>query len=116
MTWLYGPLQTESKTSFGSNASPPPSRLSTRSSSFLHKKPILKKRSASEAILQRSISELSLLKKVGAILKSQEGTLAAGRPSYERLVSNFSVRTTPPESVANTPAGEESQPPLSREF
>ena len=115
MTWLYGPLQTESRKSFCSNASPPPSRLST-SNSFLHKKPILKKRSASEAILQRSISEHSLLKQVGAILKSQEGTPAATRPFFERAVSDFTVRTTPPESVANTPAGEESQPTLSREF
>ena len=115
VTWLYGPLQTESKTSFSNTVSPPPSRLST-SSSFLHKKPILKKRSASEAILQRSISEHSLLKQVSAILKSQEGTPAASWPSFERAVSDFSIRTTPPESVANTPAGEESQHTFSREF
>src|SRR3954454_24008820 len=60
VTWLYGPLQTESKLSFSGATSPPPGHMST-SSSFLHKKPILKKRSASEAILQRSISEHSLL-------------------------------------------------------
>jgi hypothetical protein len=113
VTWLYGPLQTESKISFNGAVSPPPSRLST-SSSFLHKKPILKKRSASEAILHRSISEHSLLKQVGAILKSQEGTPAVSRPSFERAVSDFSIRTTPPESVVNTPAGEESQPTISR--
>ena len=56
------------------------------------------------------------MKQVGAILKSQEGTPAAIRPSFERAVSDFSVRATPPESVANTPAGEESQPTLSRTF
>jgi hypothetical protein len=114
VTWLYGPLQTDGKTSFSGATSPPPSRLST-SSSFLHKKPILKKRSASEAILQRSISEHSLLKQVGAILKSQEGTPAANRPLFERAASDFSIRRTPPESVANTPNGEESQPLLSRD-
>ena len=113
VTWLYGPLQTESKTSPSGAASPPPSHMST-SSSFLHKKPILKKRSASEAILQRSISEHSLLKQVGAILKSQEGTPAANRPSFERAVPDFSTQTTPPESAAITPTGEESQPPFSR--
>ena len=115
VTWLYGPLQTQSKPTNSGAVSPPPSRLST-SSSFLHKKPILKKRSASEAILQRSISEHSLLRQVGAILKSQEGTPAANRPSFERRVSDFSVATTPPESVVNTPAGEESQPTLSRDL
>jgi hypothetical protein len=113
VTWLYGPLQTESKTSPSGAASPPPSHMST-SSSFLHKKPILKKRSASEAILQRSISEHSLLKQVGAILKSQEGTPAANRPSFERAVPDFSTQSTPPESAAITPTGEESQPPFSR--
>jgi hypothetical protein len=113
VTWLYGPLQTENKISFSGAVSPPPSHMST-SSSFLHKKPILKKRSASEAILQRSISEHSLLKQVGAILKSQEGTPAANRPSFERAVPDFSAQTTPPESAANTPAGEESQPTFSR--
>ena len=86
------------------------------SSSFLHKKPILKKRSASEAILQRSISEHSLLKQVGAILKSQDGTPAANRPSFERAVSDFSAQTTPPESAANTPTSEESQPTFSRQI
>jgi len=115
VTWLYGPLQTESKTTSSGVASPPPSHMST-SSSFLHKKPILKKRSASEAILQRSISEHSLLKQVGAILKSQEGTPAANRSSFERAVPDFSTQTTPPESAAITPTGEESQPAFSRNF
>jgi hypothetical protein len=56
------------------------------------------------------------LKQVGAILKSQEGTPAASRPSFQRDVSDFSIRTTPPESIANTPTGEESQPTLSRDI
>jgi hypothetical protein len=75
----------------------------------------LKKRSASEAILQRPIPEHSLLKRVGAILKSQDGTPAASQPSFERAVSDFSAKSTPPESVASTPAGEESQPTTSRQ-
>src|SRR5271170_4893226 len=115
VTWLYGPLQTESKTSSSGVASPPPSHMST-SSSFLHKKPILKKRSASEAILQWSISEHSLLKQVGAVLKSQEGTSPVSQSSFERAVSDFSAKINPPEFVANTPAGEEPQPTISRRF
>ena len=115
VTWLYGPLQTGTKAIFRNNVSPPPSRLST-SSSFLNKKPILKKKSASEAILQRSISEHSLLKQAGAILKSQEATPARSRPAFERAASDFTVPIFSPESVLNTPAGESSQPTLSREF
>jgi hypothetical protein len=114
VTWLYGPFQTENKTYFSNAESPPPSRLST-TSSFLHKKPILKKRSASEAILQKPIPEHSLLKQVGAILKFQDGTPAASQPSFERAVSDFSAKTTPPESVASTPAGGESQPTTSQQ-
>ena len=115
VTWLYGPFQTESKTYFSNAESLPPSRLPT-TSSFLYKKPILKKRSASEDILQRSTSEHSLLKQVGAILKSQDKTPAASQPSFERAVSDFSAKATPPESVANTPTSRESQPTISRQF
>lgn len=117
VTWLYGPLQTDTKTSFSPTESPPPSRLST-SSSFLHKKPILKKKSASEAILQRSISEHSLLKQAGAILKSQEATPARNRPAFERAASDFVVRDLfSPESTVNTPAGDDpQQDPPSRGF
>jgi hypothetical protein len=106
VTWLYGPLQTDTKKAFSTTASPTPSRLST-SSSFLHKKPILKKKSASEAILQRSNSEHSLLKRAGAILKSQEAT-PRNRPVFRRTVSDFSTLPFRPPSVVNTPAGEDS--------
>jgi hypothetical protein len=115
VTWLYGPLQTESKTCFSNAESPAPNRLST-TSSFLHKKPILKKRSASETIFQRSISKHSLLKQVDAALKSQEETSAASQLSFEREVSDFSAEPTPLESIANTSASEESRPIISRRF
>src|SRR5271156_4993482 len=106
VTWLYGPLHTDTKKAFSTTASPSPSRLST-SSSFLHKKPILKKKSASEVILQRSNSEHSLLKRAGAILKSQEAT-PRNRPVFGRTVSDFSTLPFRPHSVVNTPAGEDS--------
>ncbi|KAK5037489.1 protein phosphatase regulator [Exophiala sideris] len=60
VTWLYGPLQTPKAIppSFD-KSSPPPSRLS-HSSSFVSKKPILKKKSASAAILERDRSSFTL--------------------------------------------------------
>src|SRR5262249_37757817 len=53
VTWLYGPLQIDTKTGFLRDSTPPPCQLST-SSSFLHKKPILKKRSPSAILLEKS--------------------------------------------------------------
>ena len=105
VTWLYGPLQTDNKKPLSSTASPPPSRLST-SSSFLQKKPILKKKSASEAILQRSISAHSLLKQAGDILKAREAIPARPRPSFVRAPSDFCLAAYSQESKLNTPAEE----------
>lgn len=107
MTWLYGPLHSDARKSLNPSNSLPPSRLST-SSSFLDKKPILKKKSVSQAILQRSISSHSLLKQAGAMLQAQQAGPTKGRPSYERSASDFPVATFSRDSVANTPAGEES--------
>ena len=107
MTWLYGPLHLDSRKSLNLANSPPPSRLST-SSSFIDKKPILKKKSASQAILQRSISSHSLLKQAGAMLQAQQAGPTKGRPSYERSSSEFSMATFSRGSVANTPAGDDS--------
>jgi hypothetical protein len=107
VTWLYGPLQSASRNSLNSADSPPPSRLST-SSSFIDKKPILKKKSASQAILQRSISSHSLLKQAGAMLQAQQAGPTKGRPSYERSSSEFSIAILSRGSVANTPVGEDS--------
>lgn len=107
MTWLYGPLHSDSRKSLNPVYSPPPSRLST-SSSFIDKKPILKKKSASQAILQRSISSHSLLKQAGAMLQAQQAGPTKGRPSYERSTSEFSISTFSRGSVVNTPAGEDS--------
>jgi hypothetical protein len=53
VTWLYGPLLTGSVRPLRTPPSSPASNIS-KSNSFLNKKPILKKRSMSEIILQRS--------------------------------------------------------------
>ncbi|KAJ5494788.1 hypothetical protein N7463_010875 [Penicillium fimorum] len=62
VTWLYGPLK----------------------SSVEHRKPILKKKTASEAILQRSLSQHTLLQHAGAILKAQEAETNWARPPFPR--------------------------------
>lgn len=69
VTWLYGPLMTSRNLSPG--ASPPPSRLGTPNV-CQDPKPILKKKTASETILQRSLSQHTLLQHAGAILKAKE--------------------------------------------
>ncbi|KAI9769713.1 MAG: hypothetical protein M1840_003950 [Geoglossum simile] len=54
-----------------SSSSPAGSGLS-KSNSFLNKKPILKKRSMSEMMLQRSLSSSSLLKQAAAAIQAQQ--------------------------------------------
>ena len=90
MTWLYGPLQTGSDKSLRMpSASPSSSRIS-KSNSFLNKKPILKKRSMSEIMLQRSLSSSSLLKQAAAAVQAQQsenGILT--RPGIGRATSDY---------------------------
>ncbi|KAI0974273.1 hypothetical protein F4678DRAFT_458237 [Xylaria arbuscula] len=85
VTWLYGPLQTHQYTLFADSPERSGSTLS-RSDSFIHKKPILKKRSMSEVMLQRSLSSSSLLKQAAAAVQAQqkEGTSRIGRPILHR--------------------------------
>ena len=71
VTWLYGPLQTGNVDAFNLNPSLPASRLS-RSNSFASKKPILKKRSLSEVMLQRSLSSSTLMKQATDALRAQQ--------------------------------------------
>ncbi|EEA22289.1 protein phosphatase regulator [Talaromyces marneffei ATCC 18224] len=88
VTWLYGPLQTDFKER---QKPPPPSGLSS-SNSFLDRKSILKKKTASEAILQRSLSQHTLLKHAGAILQAQKaGNYSRGKPAFERTTSDTGV-------------------------
>jgi hypothetical protein len=71
------------------STSPNSSRIS-KSNSFLHKKPILKKRSMSEIMLQRSLSSSSLLKQAAAAVQAQQsenGILT--RPGLGRTTSDY---------------------------
>jgi hypothetical protein len=73
VTWLYGPLQCGSK-NLNPTGTEPSSVTLSKTDSFvnLNKKPILKKRSMSEVMLQRSLVSASLLKQATAAVQAQE--------------------------------------------
>ncbi|CAD0113719.1 unnamed protein product, partial [Aureobasidium uvarum] len=83
VTWLYGPLQPAS-THPVTQHSPDPSPQFSSSNSFVHKKPILKKRSMSEVMLQRSLSTSSLVKQAAAAVQAQQTLPPSKRPSLGR--------------------------------
>ncbi|KAL8920724.1 MAG: hypothetical protein Q9172_004376 [Xanthocarpia lactea] len=89
VTWLYGPLQTDAGKPLISDLGPPTTGLS-RTNSFASKKPILKKRSLSELMLQRSISSSTLIQQATDALKAQQpGRRLQNRPILgQRAVSD----------------------------
>ncbi|KAI1415987.1 hypothetical protein F5Y13DRAFT_140900 [Hypoxylon sp. FL1857] len=90
VTWLYGPLQTRHGELFSNDAEQGSSTLS-RCDSFVSKKPILKKRSMSEIMLQRSLSSSSLLKQATAAVQAQQkdGPVRVGRPILQRATTDY---------------------------
>ena len=90
VTWLYGPLKTYSPgdTPINSSSSPPPSNLETPTM-YRDMKPILKKKSASETMLQRSLLQHTLLQHASAILKAQEADNDQHRFPLPRPMSQF---------------------------
>ncbi|CAK7223203.1 protein phosphatase regulator [Sporothrix curviconia] len=113
VTWLYGPLQTGHITL--NPAQVADSVELTKSNSFLasQKKPILKKRSMSEIMLQRSLSASSLIKQAAAAVQAQQkdsGARRMSRPRLERATTDyvtfpFSSRqysTGPPSMLPST--------------
>ncbi|KAK5149073.1 hypothetical protein LTR04_000116 [Oleoguttula sp. CCFEE 6159] len=99
VTWLYGPLQTASSQSVFQHTSPPPTALS-KSSSFLNKKPILKKRTMSELMLQRSLSASSLLKQAAAAVQAQQSSRVRDRPILGRAGSDFVTSAIPSQTTS----------------
>ena len=95
VTWLYGPLQT------GANclacASARQTSQLSRGDSFASKKPILKKRSLSEVILQRSLASSTLVKQATDALWAQQPVKNLdGRPFLQdRALSDFGTRSQP---------------------
>ncbi|CAJ2501711.1 Uu.00g045640.m01.CDS01 [Anthostomella pinea] len=90
VTWLYGPLQTRHGKLFPNDTEQGSSTLS-RSDSFIRKKPILKKRSMSELMLQRSLSSSSLLKQATAVVQAQQkdGSGRIARPVLHRAATDY---------------------------
>ncbi|CAH0016924.1 unnamed protein product [Clonostachys rhizophaga] len=84
VTWLYGPLQSKTKLVHDAHTEVSSDSLfKTGSQANLHTKPILKKRSISKVMLQRSISNASLLKQAAAAVQAQEAQ-GIMRPSNSR--------------------------------
>lgn len=97
VTWLYGPMQPASNRFCSQQTSEPASRLS-KTNSFVNgvKKPILKKRSMSEAMLQKSLSSSSLVKQAAESVQAQQTTdatmdLRKPRPIIGRATSDFAA-------------------------
>jgi hypothetical protein len=90
VTWLYGPLQTATAYAVSQPASEPPSNLS-KNNSFLAKKPILKKRSMSEVMLQKSLSASSLVSQAAAAVQAQQDLPQPrpARPALGRAMSDY---------------------------
>lgn len=113
VTWLYGPLKLASSYPVTkAQASEPGSQLS-KNNSFVNKKPILKKRSVSEVMLQKSLSTSSLVKQAAASVQAQcryvRGTGTSLGPSDSKLQSETPSRdqvdyfTSRSSSSAGTP-------------
>jgi hypothetical protein len=105
VTWLYGPMQPASNRQYSRQSSEPVSRLS-KTNSFVNgvKKPILKKRSMSEAMLQRSLSSSSLVQQAAESIQAQQTTGVTLELRKPRLVIG---RATPdfPTSSTTTSRG-----------
>ncbi|KAI9662132.1 MAG: hypothetical protein M1831_002828 [Alyxoria varia] len=97
VTWLYGPFQEEKAPRL---ASEPASRLSKSSSFTGNKKPILKKRTVSEEMLQKSLSTSSLVKQAAAAVQAQRTTTSklpqVRRPGLRRANTDFMTINIPP--------------------
>lgn len=92
VTWLYGPLQTGPERLKKTPTSASPASRLSKNNSFIHKKPILKRRSMSEIMLQRSISASLLLKQAAAAVQAQqidEVSLRAVRPGLDRASTDY---------------------------
>ncbi|KAK7725118.1 protein phosphatase regulator [Botryosphaeria dothidea] len=102
VTWLYGPLQTSSYTPLTHPVSETGSNMLSKNNSFINKKPILKKRSMSEVMLQRSISNSSLIKQAATAVQAERSGAPAlrSRPSYGRATSDYVTPSIPSKSTS----------------
>lgn len=107
VTWLYGPLQTGNARPLRLDPAPPANQIS-RCDSFALKKPILKKRTLSEIMLQHSLSSSTLMKQATDALRAQQpGKVLRDRPALgDRTISDFgapfTMSTTNPSTDPST--------------
>jgi hypothetical protein len=108
VTWLYGPLRTGSDRSLRiRSCSPASSTSSSKSNPFLNKS-ILKKRSTSEIMLQRSLLVSLLAKQAVAAIQVQEFRETGRRRSIRQTTSDcvafpFSLRRMSSENLSLLP-------------
>lgn len=101
VTWLYGPLQSASATENSREHSLHHQRRTMcKTNSFLDKKPILKKRTASEVMLQKSISTSSLVRTAATAVQAQQGgdwhvRPRGHRPMFTRAQSSYASTSQP---------------------
>ncbi|KAF2009828.1 hypothetical protein BU24DRAFT_436763 [Aaosphaeria arxii CBS 175.79] len=112
VTWLYGPLQPAAHRTLSTQTSEPVSRLSKSNSFLQHKKPILKKRSMSEVMLQNSLSSSSLVKQAAAAVQAQQLDTSTAlarrrqRPVVGRATSDYitsSISSIPSRTTSRDP-------------
>ncbi|KAL9563902.1 hypothetical protein ACKAV7_011937 [Fusarium commune] len=109
VTWLYGPLQSGSKNLHPTHIESSSVSLSKADSLInLNKKPILKKRSMYEVMLQRSLSTASLLEQATAAVKAQKTRgilqLHLGRSSTDYFAYPFASYRLGGENSSVTPS------------
>ncbi|KAI4090186.1 MAG: hypothetical protein LQ339_008413 [Xanthoria mediterranea] len=100
VTWLYGPLQTDAGRPLIIDSRPSTTGLSS-SNSFASKKPILKKRSLSEIMLQRSISSSTLIQQATDALKAQQ---PGQRRRHRPILGEQALTDTVTSSNSETPS------------
>ena len=106
VTWLYGPLQPGRENPLGPESAPLMQNLS-RSNSFGAKKPILKKRSLSEVVLQKSLSSSTLVKQATDALHAQQTNRnLCERPILKnRKISDFAISSGSETPLTRTTTG-----------
>src|SRR5687768_8784578 len=104
--WLYGPVQSLSNSSFFELISEPTSTVS-KSTCFLNKKSILKKRSMSELMRQKLMSDSLVYKWVGGV-RVQHGNASVDRtqdcPMLNRIVTDSVIFAIRSESIGRRAA------------
>ncbi|EGP92145.1 unnamed protein product [Zymoseptoria tritici ST99CH_3D7] len=93
VTWLYGPLKLAPSYPISVGRVCDHESPLSKNNSFVHKKPILKKRSVSEVMLQKSISSSSLVKQAAASVQAQGRRVRGTGTSLDAVDSKLQSET-----------------------